>query len=190
MCGVIFEESDRLLKLSTNILKLSKLQHQEKITKKDTIDISEQIRKVIAMLEPKWRKKKLDISVDFINCYFCGDEDLMFQVWTNLIDNAIKFSNENGKIDLKTQIIKDKIIVQIKDYGIGMEKKEIDKIYTRFYQADESHSQEGSGLGLSIVKRIIDLSEGEIEINSTKNSGTTIKVKLPIKQKQSKILIK
>lgn len=144
--GIILEESDRLLKLSTNILKLSKLQHQDKITKKDFIDISEQIRKVVAMLEPKWREKDLDISVDLVNCYFLGDEALMFQVWTNLIDNAIKFSNKNEKIYLKTEIIKDKIIVQVKDNGIGMEKEEVDKIYTRFYQADKSHSQEGSGL--------------------------------------------
>lgn len=144
--GIILEESDRLLKLSTNILKLSKLQHQEKITPKDSIDISEQIRKVVAMLEPKWREKDLDISVDLVNCYFLGDEALMFQVWTNLIDNAIKFSNKNEKIYLKTEISKDKIIVLVKDNGIGMEKEEVDKIYTRFYQADKSHSQEGSGL--------------------------------------------
>lgn len=144
--GIILEESDRLLKLSTNILKLSKLQHQEKITKKDSIDISEQIRKVVAMLEPKWREKNLEISADLVNCYFFGDEALMFQVWTNLIDNAIKFSNENENIYLKTELMKDKIIVQIKDSGIGMKEEEIDKIYTRFYQADKSHSQEGSGL--------------------------------------------
>lgn len=151
--GIILEESDRLLKLSTNILKLSKLQHQDKITKKDSIDISEQIRKVVAMLEPKWREKDLDISVDLVNCYFLGDEALMFQVWTNLIDNAIKFSNKNEKIYLKTEIIKDKIIVLVEDNGIGMEREEVDKIYTRFYQVDKSHSQEGSGLRSSNSKK-------------------------------------
>ena len=151
--GIILEESDRLLKLSTNILKLSKLQHQDKITKKDSIDISEQIRKVVAILEPKWREKNLDISVDLVNCYFLGDEALMFQVWTNLIDNAIKFSNKNEKIYLKTEIIKDKIIVLVEDNGIGMEREEVDKIYTRFYQVDKSHSQEGSGLRSSNSKK-------------------------------------
>lgn len=151
--GIILEESDRLLKLSTSILKLSKLQHQEKIVKKETIDISEQIRKAVAVLEPKWRKKNIEISVDLMNCYFQGDGDLLFQVWTNLIDNAIKFSNENGKISLKTQKNKNEIIIQIKDNGIGMEEAEIERIYTKFYQVDKSHSQEGSGLRISYRKK-------------------------------------
>ena len=151
--GIILEESDRLLKLSTSILKLSKLQHQEKIVKKETIDISEQIRKAVAVLEPKWRKKNIEISVDLMNCYFQGDGDLLFQVWTNLIDNAIKFLNENGKISLKTQKNKNEIIIQIKDNGIGMEEAEIERIYTKFYQVDKSHSQEGSGLRISYRKK-------------------------------------
>lgn len=125
---------------------MSKLQNQDRITKKEQIDISEQIRKSVAVLEPKWNSKDLNISVSLSNCYFYGDEDLLFQVWINLIDNSIKFSNQKGKIDIKTEKREDKIIVKIKDNGIGMDKEELEKIYTRFYQVDESHSQEGSGL--------------------------------------------
>lgn len=188
--GVITEESDRLLNLSTNILKLSKLQHQDKITKIEQIDISEQIIKTVSLLEPKWDEKNLDFSVDLKSVYFDGDEDLLFQVWTNLIDNAIKFSNQNGKISIKLEERNKRIIVKIKDNGIGMDKEELEKVYTRFYQVDRSHSGEGSGLGLSIVKRIIELSNGNMEIESTKNVGTTITVELPLPERENKILIK
>ena len=107
----------------------------------------------------------------------------------NLIDNAIKFSKPNGKItiDVKEEI--DEIVVKIKDNGMGMSKEEQERIFTRFYQIDKSHSQEGSGLGLSIVKSIIDLSGGKIEVESKENSGTTFIIKLPIEKENNKIII-
>lgn len=188
--GIIVEESDRLLELSTNILKLSKLQHQDKITKKEQIDIAEQIRKVVAILEPKWQEKDIKISVSLKDIYFYGDEELLFQVWTNLIDNAIKFSKIKGKIDIKVEENNKKVFVKIKDNGIGMDKEELEKIFTRFYQVDKSHSGEGSGLGLAIVKRIIELSGGSIDIESEKDVGTEITIKLPLLEKENKILIK
>ena len=114
----------------------------------------------------------------------------IYQVWTNLLDNAIKFSKTNGEIDVKTVQNNDKIIVKIKDNGIGMEKEEVEKIFSRFYQIDKSHSGEGSGLGLSIVKRIIELSNGTINIESSKNKGTTIIIELPLETQKNTILIK
>ena len=187
--GIIIEESERLLKLSNSTLKLAKLQHQDKITKKEQINITEQIRKVLAVLEPKWREKNLKVDISLNNIYFEGDENLLFQVWMNLIDNAIKFSNKNGKIEIKIEEIKENIEVEIKDNGIGMEKEDIEKIYSRFYQVDKSHSGEGSGLGLSIVKRIIELSSGTINIKSEKNKGTKILIKLPKIKKEENIEI-
>ena len=121
--------------------------------------------------------------------YFYGDEELLFQVWVNLIDNAIKFSNLKGKIDVvlkqKNQIIE----VQIKDHGIGMSEEEKDRIFKRFYQIDKSHSERGSGLGLAIAKRIVDLSGGTITVNSKENVGTTMIVSLPIEDETNRILI-
>ena len=187
--GIIIEESERLLKLSNSTLKLAKLQHQDKITKKEQINITEQIRKVLAVLEPKWREKNLKVDISLNNIYFEGDENLLFQVWMNLIDNAIKFSNKNGKIEIKIEEIKENIEVEIKDNGIGMKKEDIEKIYSRFYQVDKSHSGEGSGLGLSIVKRIIELSSGAIDIKSEKNKGTKILIKLPKIKKEENIEI-
>lgn len=188
--GIIIEESNRLLNLSTNMLKLSKLQNQNKITKKEQIDIAEQIRKAISLLEPKWSKKELTFNVSLEEKYFWGDEELIFQVWVNLIENAIKYSKQNSKIDITLKQVDNFIVVQIKDYGKGMKEEELNKIFSRFYQIDKSHSSEGSGLGLAIVKRIVELSEGTIEVISQENEGTTMKVRLPVKMEENKILIK
>ena len=189
--SIIIEESDRLLNISTNILKLSKLQNRDRLVNKEEIDISEQIRKVISVLEPKWKEKDLKFNVSLQDTIYYGDTDLTFQVWMNLIDNAIKFSNKGSHIDVRVKKDKDYIKIEIKDYGIGMDESEKEKIFERFYQIDKSHSEKGSGLGLSIVKRIIELSNGEINFETTKGKGTNVIVKLPITEvENNKIIIK
>lgn len=189
--NIIIEEAKRLENLTGKILKLSKLNNQEIITNKQEIEVAEQIRKAISLLEPKWSKKDIKINVSLEEKTFLGDEDLIFQVWVNIIDNAIKFSNEGGSIDIKVYEKDGNINVEIKDHGIGMKEEELEKVYDRFYQIDRSHSKEGSGLGLAIVKRIVELSEGKIEIKSKENKGTTVIVKLPVtSEKNNKIIIK
>ena len=178
-----------LLNLSTNILRLSKIQNQGKIVRKDHINITEQLRKAIAVLENKWNEKSLTFNISAKDVYYDGDEELTFQVWMNLIDNAIKFSKQNGKITIDVKEENEEVVVKIKDNGMGMSKEEQERIFTRFYQIDKSHSQEGSGLGLSIVKSIIDLSDGKIEVESKENSGTTFTIKLPIEKENNKIII-
>lgn len=187
--NIIKEESNRLLNLSTNILKLSKLQNQNRITNKDQIDVADQIRKAISLLEPKWNKKEIIFNVSLEKKYFYGDEELIFQIWINLIDNAIKFSKQKGRIDIILKEKDNSIEIKIKDYGIGMDEEEKNRIFTRFYQIDRSHSEKGSGLGLAIVKRIIELSNGKIEVESKENFGTTMIVNLPLEKKTNKILI-
>lgn len=189
--NIIIEEAKRLENLTGKILKLSKLNNQEIITNKQEIEVAEQIRKAISLLEPKWSKKDIKINVSLEEKIFLGDEDLIFQMWVNIIDNAIKFSNEGGSIDIKVYEKDGNINVEIKDRGIGMKEEELEKVYDRFYQIDRSHSKEGSGLGLAIVKRIVELSEGKIEIKSKENKGTTVIVKLPVtSEKNNKIIIK
>ena len=189
--NIIIEEAKRLENLTGKILKLSKLNNQEIITNKQEIEVAEQIRKAISLLEPKWSKKDIKINVSLEEKIFLGDEDLIFQVWVNIIDNAIKFSNEGESIDIKVYEKDENINVEIKDHGIGMKEEELEKVYDRFYQIDRSHSREGSGLGLAIVKRIVELSEGKIEIKSKENKGTTVIVKLPVtSEKNNKIIIK
>lgn len=189
--NIIIEEAKRLENLTGKILKLSKLNNQEIITNKQEIEVAEQIRKAISLLEPKWSKKDIKINVSLEEKIFLGDEDLIFQVWVNIIDNAIKFSNEGESIDIKVYEKDSNINVEIKDHGIGMKEEELEKVYDRFYQIDRSHSKEGSGLGLAIVKRIVELSEGKIEIKSKENKGTIVIVKLPVtSEKNNKIIIK
>lgn len=189
--NIIIEEAKRLENLTGKILKLSKLNNQEIITNKQEIEVAEQIRKAISLLEPKWSKKDIKINVSLEEKIFLGDEDLIFQVWVNIIDNAIKFSNAGENIDIKVYEKDSDINVEIKDHGIGMKEEELEKVYDRFYQIDRSHSKEGSGLGLAIVKRIVELSEGKIEIKSKENKGTTVIVKLPVtSEKNNKIIIK
>lgn len=187
--SIIEEEANRLLSVSTSILRLSKLQNQNRITNKQTIDVSEQIRKTLSLLEPKWKQKEIRFNISMEKNYFYGDKELMFQVWVNLIENAIKFSNRKGQIDITLQTIDSDIQIKIKDYGIGMDEEERKKIFTRFYQIDKSHSARGSGLGLAIVKRIIELSQGTIQVESKKDIGTTITVRLPIEKEKNDVLI-
>lgn len=188
--NIIIEEAQRLENLTGKILKLSKLNNQEMITNKQEILVSEQIRRAISLLEPKWSKKDIKINVSLEEKAFLGDEDLTFQVWVNLIDNAIKFSNDNSTIDIKLYEKNKEINIEIKDHGIGIKEEQLEQIFDRFYQIDKSHSEEGSGLGLAIVKRILELSGGKIEVKSKENKGTTVIVKLPvISEKNNKIII-
>lgn len=177
---IIKEESDRLLYLSTNILKLAKLENQERIMNKTKFNIAEQIRRTISVLEPKWKEKNIKFNVNLKEQEFIGEKDLMYQVWMNIIENSIKFSKQDGQIDIKMKTDEKNIIVEIKDYGIGMEEEKSKKIFDRFYQIDKSHTKTGVGLGMTIVKRVIELSNGKINVKSKLNKGTTFIVTLPI----------
>ena len=150
---IITEESNRLSNISSNILKLSKLQNQNKITKKDYINVTEQIRKTIVLLENKWKDKELSFNIIGKEEYLYGDEELIFQIWMNLLDNAIKFSNIDGTIDIYLSQSSNMLEVKIVDNGIGMNEEEKKRIFTRFYQIDKSHSQEGSGLRIINSKK-------------------------------------
>ena len=178
---IIKEESDRLLYLSTNILKLAKLENQERIMNKTKFNIAEQIRRTISVLEPKWKEKNIKFNVNLKEQEFLGEKDLMYQVWMNIIENSIKFSKQDGQIDIKMKTNQENIAVEIKDYGIGMEEEEAKKIFDRFYQVDKSHTKPGAGLGMTIAKRIVELSGGKIEVTSKLNESTTFIVTLPIK---------
>ena len=178
---IIVEESDRLLNISSNILKLSKLQNKEKLNNKKDVNISEQIKKVILLLDNKRAEKQIEINYDLPDTVINGDEELLHQVWMNLLDNAIKFSEDGKTIKITSKVVNNYYEVRIKDEGIGILEEDLPFVWEKFYKADKSHSQEGNGLGLSLVKRIIELHKGTIEIKSKINKGTEVIVKLPIK---------
>ena len=169
---VIIEESNRLSSLSTNILNLSKIEKQEIVSNKNKINIGEQIRKVILMEYKKIEKNNLEIDVDIDDCYSIVNEDLMEQVWINLIENAIKFNKKNGKIFVKVKKVNDKITISIKDTGVGIDEDKINRIYDKLYTTSEKNGKSGNGLGLALTKKILNLHNGSIEANSKLNKGT------------------
>lgn len=176
---IIISESSRLSKLTSNILKLSKLENQEVITGKAEFALDEQIRCAILIMEPEWSEKGIDLDIDLDKVSIIGNEDLLQQVWLNIIGNAIKFTEKGGTIGIKLMDLHDKIVIKVSDNGVGMNEETQRHIFDKFYQGDKSHLSKGNGLGLSLVKRIIELCDGEIKVRSKLNYGTTFTIELP-----------
>lgn len=176
---IIISETERLSKLSSNLLRLSSLDNQCIIDKTHYFSLDEQIRRVILLLEARWTEKNLDLDLEIEPLQIVGDEELLWQVWINLIDNAIKFSNQDGQLNIKAYRDMKSVIVEVSDSGIGMSEGTKNRIFERFYQGDSAHASDGNGLGLSIVKRIVDLYDGSIQVESQIGNGTTFIVKLP-----------
>lgn len=181
--NTIREETGRLTNLSTNALRLSKLENQEEPKNKQEFSLDEQIRKCILLLENSWNNKNIKMNVKLANVSIYNEPELLEQVWINLLNNSIKFSNENSTISVNL-LVKNKVAtVIIEDEGIGIEKEKLERIFEKFYQADKSHSKEGNGLGLAIVQRIIRLCDGTIKVESELGKGTKFWVELPTTQK-------
>ena len=173
------QEALRLSRLSENMLRMSRLDHQYIVEKKLSVQVDEQIRRCIILLGEKWSEKNIDFDIRLESCSILSDYDLLFQVWTNLIDNAIKYSHQEGTVHITSRLEQGMLVVKITDEGIGIAPEKRSKIYDKFYQCDESHKKQGSGLGLSIVKRILDLLQGSIECESSEEKGTTMIVRIP-----------
>lgn len=176
---IIISEAERLSTLSQNVLSLSKIENQLIITSSELYDLSEQIRCAILLLDNKWQRKNITFDIDINEIFFNGNEEILNQVWINLIDNAIKFSPNDGLISISLIDTKDHVIFTIKDQGIGMSSETQKYIYDKFYQGDNSHFVEGNGIGMTIVKKIIDLYKGNILIDSEVNCGTKVTIKIP-----------
>ena len=178
---VIEEESLRLSNMATNVLNLTKVENQTILTDTTTYNLSEQIRSCILILEKKWEKKQLSFSVDFDEYTITADEELLKQVWLNLIDNAVKFSPENSIIQIHIAQDTETTSIAITNEGDTIAPEHQKRIFHKFYQADESHAKEGNGIGLSIVKRVVELHGGTIYLDS-KNNRTTFAIKLPLER--------
>ena len=179
--NIILEATNKINNLTSNILKISKLQNQEVELVKNEYNISEQIRETIIILESLWDKKNISFDLSLPDVYIKSDEELLQQVWLNIISNAIKFSFENSEIKVFLEHDSEYITVNIKDYGCGMSDDTISHIFDKFFQGDKSRSKEGNGLGLCLTKEIINLCKGTIKVESKLNEGSTFIVKLPIK---------
>lgn len=177
--SIIEEETERLSKLSSNILSISKLENKDELEDKRKFSLDEQIRKTILLLENKWQEKNIEFDINLSKIYYYGAEDCLFQVWINILDNAIKFSNINGTIHIYNKRTVDDITIFIEDEGCGISKEVSKRIFEKFYQGDDSRAQLGVGLGLSIAKRIVNLSGGDIMVESELNKGSRFIVRLP-----------
>jgi len=175
----IQSETERLIKLVTNILNLSKLDNQKILEQPKWFSLDEQIRQAILALEPQWRIKDIRLNVDLPEINYYGNEDLLAQVWSNILDNAVKFTGLNGTITVHLHFEGQMIIVKIADNGIGMDAATQKRAFERFYQGDPAHSDQGHGLGLALVKQVLEVLGASIAIDSELGVGTVFTVLLP-----------
>jgi Signal transduction histidine kinase len=177
---IIINEGERLSLLSSNLLKLSELDSKVIWNQSSSYSLDEQVRKSILLLEIQWTKKDLSFDIDLEEVVLFADKNLLQQVWLNLIQNAIKFSEPGGLIKICLNRRENRAIFKITNQGSRIEEEDREHIFERFYKGDKSRSRDGFGLGLVLVKKIVELSNGVICFNSTKEEGTTFVVELPI----------
>ncbi|MBU3099415.1 MULTISPECIES: HAMP domain-containing sensor histidine kinase [Clostridium] len=178
--SIIASESERLVALTQSQLLLSKLDSQNIVINKTSYYLDEQIRQCAIMLVSEWEKKKLEVSFELPKIPFFGNADMMNHLWINLLTNAIKYTPENGEIFIQSRSNDSEIEISISDTGIGMTDEQIEQIFKKYYQVENSISVSGLGLGLPIVKRIIMLNNGQLKVTSTPGEGSTFTVVLPL----------
>ena len=180
---IIIEEARRLSELSTTVLNLSKVESLTLLTDETVYSLSEQIRESILLLENKWSDKQIDFDIDIDEIVIKANDQLLKQVWMNLLDNAIKFSPEAGCITITLRANNGNVVFTVKDQGEGINDKTQKFIFDKFYQGDTSHHMEGNGLGLPLVKKILELHQGRIAVQSQTGRGSVFIVTLPLNKK-------
>ncbi len=180
--SIIGAESARLSRITEDLLKLAALESEDAKFEPKPYRLDKQVRDLILACEPQWTAKGIEIDVSLEDVSITADEDLLSQVWTNLIHNSIKFTPQNGRVCVELRRQGDKIEFRISDTGLGISKEDQERVFERFFKADKArtHSNGGSGLGLSIVKKIVEMHEGTIDLESKPEKGTTFTIALPI----------
>lgn len=179
--SIIEEESLRLSELATNVLELTKVENQTILNDVTRFNLSEQLRSCVLLLEEKWSSKNLTLDLEFEEHLICANEELLRQVWINLLDNAIKFSPDTGEVQVRIKAAEDTLCVSITNYGSEIDENKQDKIWGKFYQGDESHASKGNGIGLAVVRRVTQLHGGSAAVKSG-DGITTFTVELPREQ--------
>ena len=177
--SIIVSESERLANMASNILLLTKLENQQIVTDREEYRLDEQLRKCILLLEKNWSAKEIELSLNMDEVTYVGNEEMMSHVWVNLIGNAVKFSPQGGLLEITCARMGNGVIATIRDHGEGMDEDTQKRIFEKFYQGDSAHATEGNGLGLSLVKRIVDLCNGQVVVDSHPGAGTAFTVTLP-----------
>lgn len=174
----------RLSALTGNILLLSKLSNQSILPQKTQFRLDEQIRQAIVALEQMWSEKELGFEVELAETPFFGYESLLPHVWTNLIGNAVKFSPKGGEIRIKMMRTEGAVVFTIEDDGPGIVPGDEEHIFTKFYQSESSHGMEGNGLGLALVRQIVEMSGGSVDVQNLEVGGCRFTVRLPLEQEK------
>jgi signal transduction histidine kinase len=177
---IITTSSQKLSGLVSNILKLNKLEHQEIQRTAVVFDLSEQIRRCALASEDRWEQKNISFDTDLDELTVRYDESMLEIIWNNLIANAVKFTAPGGSVMITLKKLADFAVVRISDTGCGMDEETQKHIFDKFYQGDPSHSQEGNGLGLALVKKVIDITGAKIGVVSKPGEGTTFTVRLEV----------
>lgn len=178
---IIIDQSKRLASLSTNVLYLTKLETDTASVDMQTFNLSELLRQKLVMFDHKCLEKELEIYTSIEPVEFYGNDSLLSQMIENILDNAIKFSPVGSTIFVSLQKEKKRTIFKVKDHGCGMAKETIARIFEKFYQGDTSHSAEGFGLGLPMVKKIVELHHGQLTVESQIGKGSVFTIELPEK---------
>lgn len=176
---IIITESNRLSRLAQNTLFMSRLENHETVYEKKLYSLDEQLRKCALMFQSEVDSKSIDLSLTGGKVDYYGNEDLVQQMWINLISNAVKFTPKNGSVEISVSSDGDNVIVSVRDNGIGMDEETQKRIFDKFWQGDSSRAVAGNGLGLSIVSKILQLTNGRIEVRSKVNEGSEFIVTLP-----------
>lgn len=175
----VTDASRRLVSLITNILKLNKLENQQIYPKKERFDLGEQLCECLLAFENAWEAKDLEIETDLADGVTVeSDPELLSLVWNNLFSNAIKFTGEGGTVGLKLHTESGHAVVEVSDTGCGISPEVGAHIFEKFYQGDTSHASQGNGLGLALVKRVVDIVGGEIAVSSERGKGSTFTVRI------------
>ena len=175
----VTDASRRLSEMMTNILKLNRLENQQIFPETTEFDLGEQLCECLLQFENVWEKKNIEIDTDIAeDIKVEADAELLSLVWNNLFSNAFKFTEEGGSVSLSLTATEHHAIIKVKDTGCGMTAEVGAHIFEKFYQGDTSHSIQGNGLGLALVKRVIDILQGEIGVESVVGVGTTFTVKI------------
>lgn len=175
----ILFNTNRLSELAGNILLLSKVENQNIPESVSRYKLDEQIRQTLVMLEPKWSEKNIDLDIELDEVYITNCEGLLAHVWLNVIGNAIKFSEKGGEIAIRLSADTAGAVATVRDNGIGMSGDTLQHIFEKFYQSDSSRKSEGNGIGLALVKKILDLCGGSISVTSAIGEGSTFRIFLP-----------
>ena len=176
--SAISEAAKRLARLITNILKLNKLENQQIFPQTEEFDLGEQLCGCLLQFEDAWERKSLNIETD-IEDDVCirSDAELLSLVWNNLISNAVKFTPEGGTVGVSLKTEGNQVVVSVSDTGYGIKPEVGQHIFEKFYQGDTSHATQGNGLGLALVKRVVDILNGEISVRSVWGQGSTFAVR-------------